>query len=58
MVFSTLVALTHGGLVMLLYYLASLNLDNIGSGNGSLPNSTKPLLEPMLTAQRDFESKK
>ena len=26
-------------------------LDNIGSGNGMLPDGTKPLPEPMLTYQ-------
>ena len=29
--------------------MASLNLVNIGSGNGLLPDGTKPLAEPMLT---------
>ena len=29
--------------------MASWNLDNIGLGNGMLPDGTKPLPEPMLT---------
>ena len=37
--------LTHCGLVMT---LATLIWVNIGSGNGLLPDGTKPLPEPML----------
>ena len=29
--------------------MATVILDNIGSGNGLLPDGTKPLPEPMLT---------
>ena len=37
--------LTHGGLVM---PYGDINMVNIGSGNGLLPDGTKPLPEPML----------
>ena len=30
--------------------MATVILDNIGSGNGLLPDGTKPLPEPMLTS--------
>ena len=39
--------LTHCGLVT--PYIASWNWVNIGSGNGLLPDGTKPLPEPILT---------
>ena len=31
------------------WYICQLNLVNIGLGNGSLPDGTEPLPEPMLT---------
>ena len=39
-------SLTHYGLVM---WYGIIDLFNIGSGNGLLPEDTKPLPEPMLT---------
>ena len=42
----TYVYLIHFGLG---YHVVTQNFVNIGSGNGLLPNDTKPLPKPMLT---------
>ena len=34
--------------------MATVILDNIGSGNGLLPDGTMPLPEPMLTSSEGF----
>ena len=42
--------MSNGELIAAYWYLlATENLANTGSGNGLLPDSTKPIPEPMLT---------